>query len=103
MAGAGAGSKGRGTSKAAAGKTTGKAKNPIVTPDSVRPAPVLLVVGPEGVLADRAVATVLAAARAADPETELERMEAAGYLSGKLSGSTGWATTCASWGQPATS
>jgi DNA polymerase-3 subunit delta len=83
VAAAGAGSRGRGTPKPA-----GKAKNPIVTPDTVRPAPVLLVVGAEGVFADRAVATVLAAARAADPETEIERMEAAGYLSGKLSVAT---------------
>ncbi|GAB6903586.1 DNA polymerase III subunit delta [Kineosporia succinea] len=88
MAGAGAGSRARGGTKAAAGKSASKAKNPIVTPDEVKPAPILLVVGAEGVLADRAVANVLAAARAADPETEVERMEAAGYLSGKLSVAT---------------
>lgn len=44
----------------------------------------VLVVGGEGVLADRAVATVLAAAREADPETEVERMDAAAYQSGRL-------------------
>jgi len=75
-------------SKSSGGRATGKAKNPIVAPDDVQPVPVLLVVGSEGVLADRAVATVLAKVRAADPETEVERMEAAGYLSGKLSVST---------------
>ena len=92
VAAAGAGSRSRSASKSAsksaAGKSSGKAKNPIVSPDEVRPAPVLLVVGAEGVLADRAVANVLAAVRAADPETEVERMEAAGYLSGKLSVAT---------------
>ncbi|MCD5311732.1 DNA polymerase III subunit delta [Kineosporia babensis] len=90
MAAAGTG-RSRSTSKSAsksASKSTSKAKNPIVTPDEVKPAPVLLVVGAEGVLADRAVGNVLAAARAADPETEVERMEAAGYLSGKLSVAT---------------
>jgi DNA polymerase-3 subunit delta len=45
---------------------------------------VVLVVGAEGVLADRAVAAVLTAAREADPETEVERMDAAGYQSGRL-------------------
>ncbi len=60
------------------------AKNPQVSPEELRPAPVLLVVGSEGVLADRAVAAVLVAAREADPETEVERMEAAGYQSGRL-------------------
>ncbi|MBT0770821.1 DNA polymerase III subunit delta [Kineosporia sp. J2-2] len=84
---AAAGARSRSTSKSAS-KSASKAKNPIVGPDEVRPAPVLLVVGAEGVLADRAVSTVLAAARAADPETEVERMEAAGYLAGKLSVAT---------------
>ena len=60
------------------------AKNPQFAPEELRPAPVLLVVGPESLLADRAVAAVLAAAREADPETEIERMEAAGYQSGRL-------------------
>jgi DNA polymerase-3 subunit delta len=55
-----------------------------MAPDQLRPAPVLLVVGSEGVLADRAVATIIAAARAGDPETEVERMDAAGYQSGRL-------------------
>jgi DNA polymerase-3 subunit delta len=64
------------------------AKNPVVLPEQMRPAPVLLVVGAEGILADRAVSAVLTAAREADPETEVERMDAAGYLSGRLSVST---------------
>jgi DNA polymerase III subunit delta len=49
---------------------------------------VLLVVGAEGLLADRAVAAVVAAAKEADAETEVERMDAAGYQSGRLSVAT---------------
>jgi DNA polymerase III subunit delta len=64
------------------------AKNPVVTPDQVIPAPVVLVVGSESALADRAVSTLLAAARAADPQTEVEQMEAAGYQSGRLAVAT---------------
>ena len=67
---------------------TRSAKNPQVAPDQLRPAPVLLVVGAESVLADRAVAAVLTAAREADPETEVERMDAVGYQSGRLSVAT---------------
>jgi DNA polymerase-3 subunit delta len=60
----------------------------VVTPDQVIPAPVVLVVGSESALADRAVSTLLAAARAADPQTEVEQMEAAGYQSGRLAVAT---------------
>jgi len=63
---------------------TRSAKNPVVLPEQMLPAPVLLVVGAESVLADRAVAAVLTAARQADPDTEVERMDAAGYQSGRL-------------------
>jgi DNA polymerase-3 subunit delta len=59
-----------------------------VAPDQLSVAPVLLVVGSEGLLADRAVATVIKAARAADPDTEVERIDAAGYQAGRLSVST---------------
>lgn len=71
-------------------KSTGTraAKNPQVLPEDLRPAPVLLVTGGEGLLADRAVAAVVTAAREADPETEVERMEAAGYQPGRLAVAT---------------
>jgi DNA polymerase-3 subunit delta len=63
---------------------TRSAKNPQLAPEQMRPAPVLLVVGAEGVLADRAVAAVITAAKEADPETEIERMDAVGYQAGRL-------------------
>jgi DNA polymerase-3 subunit delta len=50
----------------------------------LRPAPVVLVVGGEGLLADRAVAAVLGAARAEDPDVVVEHLEAAGYEPGRL-------------------
>lgn len=78
----------RSKSSSSRSPSAGKAKNPVVAPEQLVPAPVVLVVGSEGALADRAVATVLAAARAADPETEIERMEGAGYQSGRLSVAT---------------
>lgn len=69
-------------------KPAGKANNPVVAPGELRPAPVVLVVGSEGLLADRATAAVLAAAREADPETEVERIDAAGYPAGRLAVAT---------------
>jgi len=44
----------------------------------------VLLVGPEEVLAQRATADVTAAARAADPELSIERVPASGYESGTL-------------------
>ncbi|MFI7587102.1 DNA polymerase III subunit delta [Spongisporangium articulatum] len=67
---------------------TKKAGNPVMAPDALEPAPVVLVVGAEGLLADRATAAVLAKARAADPEVEIERLEAAAYPAGRLAVST---------------
>ncbi len=55
-----------------------------MAPDRLTPAPVVLVVGAEDLLADRAVATVTAAVRAADPQTVVETLEAAGYEAGRL-------------------
>jgi DNA polymerase-3 subunit delta len=55
-----------------------------VAPEDLRPAPVVLVVGGEELLAERAVGAVLAAARAADPEVVVETVEAAGYEAGRL-------------------
>lgn len=50
------------------------------------PAPLHLVLGEEELLADRAVAEVLAAARAADPEAELRRYRAAELTPADLAG-----------------
>lgn len=47
-------------------------------------APVTLVVGPEDLLADRAVAGVLAARRAVSPDTELRELAGAGVEAGAL-------------------
>src|SRR3954467_1490597 len=55
-----------------------------VAPDDLRPEPVVLVVGPEDLLAERAVAAVLAAAREADPGVTVEQIDAAGYEAGRL-------------------
>ena len=44
----------------------------------------VLIAGAEGVLADRAVAVVLAAARAADPELTVARLDASSYEPGRL-------------------
>lgn len=67
-----------------ASRAPAKAARETVAPDQLTPAPVLLVTGNEGLLADRAIAAVLAAARAADPQTEVERLDAAGYETGRL-------------------
>jgi DNA polymerase-3 subunit delta len=50
----------------------------------LEPAPILLVVGGEDLLAERAVAAVVRRARAADPELVVETLEAAGYEAGRL-------------------
>jgi DNA polymerase-3 subunit delta len=52
--------------------------------DQVEPAPIVLVTGPETLLAERAVERVVQRAREADPEVEVTRLEAAGYESGRL-------------------
>lgn len=55
--------------------------------ESAEPAvftPVVLVLGPEDLLVERAVAGVLAAARAANPQTEVVELLGAGYEAGAL-------------------
>ena len=47
-------------------------------------APIVLVRGAEGVLSDRAVAHIVAQARAGDAGTEVSRLDAAGYETGQL-------------------
>jgi len=55
-----------------------------VPPEELRPEPVVLVTGPEEVLAERAVAAVVAAARDADDGVTVERIDAAAYEAGRL-------------------
>jgi DNA polymerase-3 subunit delta len=55
-----------------------------VAPDDLRPAPVVLVTGAEVVLGERAIAAVVASARAADPELRVESVDAASYEPGAL-------------------
>ena len=52
--------------------------------DAVELAPVLLVSGAEGLLADRAVERVIGLARAADPGVEVTRLDGADYAVGTL-------------------
>jgi DNA polymerase-3 subunit delta len=60
-----------------------------VAPAEVTAAPVVLVTGGEDLLAERAVAAVIASARAHDAEVGVERMEAPGYEPGRLAQVTG--------------
>ncbi|HEX2810250.1 MAG TPA: DNA polymerase III subunit delta [Kineosporiaceae bacterium] len=55
-----------------------------VAPEELSPAPIVLVVGGEDLLAERAMAALVQRARAADPEVVIETVEAAGYESGRL-------------------
>ncbi len=75
----------RSTATKVAGSRGGaKAKVNAVPVDQVPRAPVVLITGPEEVLADRALSSALAAARAADPEVIVERLDASAYESGRL-------------------
>ena len=77
----------RGTvSAVATSSRSGRGAAPVraVAPDDLRPEPVVLVVGSEDLLAERAVAAVLAAARESDPGVGVEYLDAAGYDSGRL-------------------
>jgi DNA polymerase III subunit delta len=56
-----------------------------VAPGDLRPEPVVLVVGPEDLLAERAVAAVLASARESDPGVTVQYLDAAGYEPDTLS------------------
>jgi len=77
VAAAGSVGSSRGSARAASTRAS-------VPPDELTPAPVVLVVGSEGLLADRAVAAVIAAARAADADTEVEHLDAAAHEPGRL-------------------
>ncbi|GAA4286267.1 DNA polymerase III subunit delta [Georgenia daeguensis] len=61
-----------------------KSAAPALTWDQVELAPVVLVRGTEGLLADRAVDRLLEQARQADPEVEVTHLEAAAYEPGQL-------------------
>lgn len=52
--------------------------------EEVEPAPLVLVSGPEAVLAERAVDRVVALARQADAQVEVTRLDAAAYEAGRL-------------------
>ena len=65
-----------------AGKAT--VSIPQVSWDRVRPAPVLLVSGPEGVLADRAIRILRDTLRLEDPSIEVNDIEADQYAPGEL-------------------
>lgn len=73
--------RGSGSSAKAGGSAR---RTPTVLPEDLAPAPVVLVVGGESLLADRATAALVRRAREADPEVALENLEAAGYESGRL-------------------
>ncbi|MGC5616518.1 DNA polymerase III subunit delta [Georgenia sp. Z1491] len=55
-----------------------------LTWETVQPAPVVLVRGPEAVLAERAERAVIDQVRASDPDVEITRIDAAAYEKGRL-------------------
>lgn len=61
-----------------------KTSIPVVTWDRVRPAPVVLVSGPEGFLADRAIRQLRDLLRAEDPSLEVSDIDASQYAPGEL-------------------
>lgn len=62
----------------------GKAKIAQIGYDAARPAPVVLISGPEQFLADRAGRVIREALREADPALEIHDVEASGYTAGEL-------------------
>lgn len=62
----------------------GKAKITQLGYDAARPAPVVLISGPEQFFADRASRAIREAMRAADPAVEIHDVDAAGYTAGEL-------------------
>jgi len=66
------------------GSARGASSRPTVAPTELPPAPVVLITGPEDVLAERGVATVTSAVRALDPEVTVERIDATAYDEGRL-------------------
>lgn len=68
----------------AAAKGGSKSKITQVNWAEARPAPVVLVSGPEAFLADRASRTIRDQLKAAVPETEIHDLDASGYASGEI-------------------
>ena len=64
------------------GTTKSRVAIPQLAWTAVRPAPVVLVSGPRGVLAERAIAMLRDALRAEDPALEVSDLEADGYARG---------------------
>nr|WP_218114786.1 DNA polymerase III subunit delta [Leucobacter soli] len=62
----------------------GKAKIAQLGYDEARPAPVVLISGPEQFLADRAARTIRETLRSADPSIEIHDVDASGYTAGEL-------------------
>ena len=61
-----------------------KAKIATLGSEDARPAPVVLISGPEEFLANRASRTIRDALRNADPAVEIHDVDAAGYTAGEL-------------------
>jgi len=61
-----------------------KSSIPVLAWDRVRPAPVVLVSGPEGFLADRAIRQLRDLLRAEDPNLEVSDIDASQYAPGEL-------------------
>lgn len=74
--------------RGAGGSAKGSAKSKVAIPqlawNQVRPAPVVLVSGPENVLAERAIAMLRDFLRTEDPSLEVSDLEADGYRRGEL-------------------
>lgn len=65
-------------------RSSARAATPGVAWDEIGLAPVVLVQGAEGLLADRAVERLVALARERDPQVEVTRLDAAEYTAGAL-------------------
>lgn len=66
------------------GSAKSKAAIPQLAWNQVRPAPIVLVSGPENVLADRAISMLREFLRSEDPSLEVSDLEADGYRRGEL-------------------
>ena len=75
------------SARSTASKSTSSKSTPIIPQlewRHVRPAPVILVSGTEGFLADRALRLLRDTLRAEDPSLEVNDLEADGYVPGEL-------------------
>lgn len=70
--------------RTAAASARSKAAIPQLAWNAVRPAPIVLVTGPEDVLAERAITMLRDFLRAEDPSLEVSDLEADGYRRGEL-------------------